>query len=1349
MKKTRQFVAQWKKRLLAVLGVGALLASVAVLSNQTFIRIAHGDANAGNYNYVLKPPADIGGDKNTARLYQIIQNPSKDAGTTAAYVPGQYFVVSDRPHLQFQMRGGRYKATDNGGDYYDSPEDQPWAVNIANNNGYDSPIYYEVYQIEAGSGGDGVGLRGNNFLPGKLLGIINPRDPNVFPGIDNNPDSDNCSGGPCWRTFDIDSQGQNGGNITINGGNQNGRAKDSFTDGKFSNVVESKKFLSGAYPNLNHKYVFLIKAVNFQDQKNGYVTGYGGLIGGANVNQGCVNDRDFDPGNNTINCPDKLLQEASNRNLTGTIVSNGYFLRVPKDGGASGHKELLASAPSNLAFGMQWGKPPDQFGLDWEKAEPGNFDNLQFSAGGSSCRNDFLSSPAAPTFQVVNADWDRNGLEEKPSNGGQDPNNPFTNYQIQIQRNGGSTKDVSDSSISNNWRSNLWSINLQKPGSDPAFDPAWWDAEDKTGTVIIKSWNGGNVLYQGAAPFTTGAWPTCAMAKTVTLHTPKDFDGSGSRYVYDGGGNLTTNTNYSVDQNHDLKFSFGYAMDGTSPMDQDINWSVQLYTGANTNPNNELGGKRVTGTDTSVSPGGSRDDIATIPVDGLDSSQPYTWRACVSATSQRDYPSDNDNKDQRLWKCKDQTFKVNHGPDPNENQIRTEPPTAGNGTVNYQGPRLVGRFLDQEDDKVRGRFMINWTDVNGHRNYVRSEKSNVIRGASGNADDFTSDDVKVNAWQRENNSGGIVDVSPIPNGTLTQFIQDQIPYDVPVNWFIQGHDVFGASDLDGGPDLRGYASSYDNRPNAPADNTGLPNQQPPRQDFAWGPKSNAQTFSKNTPPNLVDTNTTKQLYDTAGNLLPSTGVTDGQTVKVKLTVKNTGETPTQLYRIVDYLGAVRDWDKPTNVTVTYAGNPFNGAQAIITEVATDHNQDVHSLTALLDGDNAPVPANKDRDGSWKIDLGYGGSKVLTANSPYITGNHAGLPAIDLQQNQTVVITYLARANRNHTLTNPDATNGNYERCLQVGNGFPTSRCGTVDVGDAHTFLPYIEDYTTSTFADLVNHSKEFKLADILAPFIQTQRGDIHSNGPNGISGYDSGGDNATYIVTAAGNLSHFTGNTASINNYAAGSQANVGACVSGGANPNGLDWRMAMIKNVNTLKATSIKPGAGWTSSASLGFSPAANLYESTGDITLTGGTISGVGTLLINGNLTINGNYSYADANASAGFIVLGNITINGAVTRGVGSYYAADWQPAAPLQANGCPNLAPINSKGVIDSGSSNAQLNVDGLFVGSAINFTRYFTNPSNPDTPTPAFNVYYDGRVVANPPPGFSNFRDSTAWYEVAP
>lgn len=132
-------------------------------------------------------------------------------------------------------------------------------------------------------------------------------------------------------------------------------------------------------------------------------------------------------------------------------------------------------------------------------------------------------------------------------------------------------------------------------------------------------------------------------------------------------------------------------------------------------------------------------------------------------------------------------------------------------------------------------------------------------------------------------------------------------------------------------------------------------------------------------------------------------------------------------------------------------------------------------------------------------------------------------------------------------------------------------------------------------------------------------------------------------------------------------------------------------------------------------------------------GTESGAGLIVIEGgNLVIPNNIDYQGVSgltnikqlASVGFIVTkdangngGNITIENNVTNIVGNYFAE--------------GTVTVKAK----SQGYDSQLKVAGLMIASQFDFQRKYKGTI--DNPQPSEQVIYDGRLIANPPPGFKD------------
>jgi len=130
----------------------------------------------------------------------------------------------------------------------------------------------------------------------------------------------------------------------------------------------------------------------------------------------------------------------------------------------------------------------------------------------------------------------------------------------------------------------------------------------------------------------------------------------------------------------------------------------------------------------------------------------------------------------------------------------------------------------------------------------------------------------------------------------------------------------------------------------------------------------------------------------------------------------------------------------------------------------------------------------------------------------------------------------------------------------------------------------------------------------------------------------------------------------------------------------------------------------------------------------------SGAGLIIVRGNLNITGDITYHTGSianlrqlASLGILVLdngsgtmGNITVSSSV---------------GTISAN-------IYAEGVISTGTNGdptteVPLRINGVAVAKQFNFQRVFPG----SVTTPAEKIVYDGRIVANTPPGLSDFAGS--------
>jgi hypothetical protein len=133
-------------------------------------------------------------------------------------------------------------------------------------------------------------------------------------------------------------------------------------------------------------------------------------------------------------------------------------------------------------------------------------------------------------------------------------------------------------------------------------------------------------------------------------------------------------------------------------------------------------------------------------------------------------------------------------------------------------------------------------------------------------------------------------------------------------------------------------------------------------------------------------------------------------------------------------------------------------------------------------------------------------------------------------------------------------------------------------------------------------------------------------------------------------------------------------------------------------------------------------------------GSNSGAGLIIVRGNLNITGDIAYQGTTitnlkqlASVGILVLddgsgtmGNINIDPAVRSIVGNIYAEG-----------------AISTGTTGNSLTEKPLTVNGVVVAKKFNLQRQYPG----DNSTPSEQILYDGRIVANTPPGLNNFAAS--------
>lgn len=170
-----------------------------------------------------------------------------------------------------------------------------------------------------------------------------------------------------------------------------------------------------------------------------------------------------------------------------------------------------------------------------------------------------------------------------------------------------------------------------------------------------------------------------------------------------------------------------------------------------------------------------------------------------------------------------------------------------------------------------------------------------------------------------------------------------------------------------------------------------------------------------------------------------------------------------------------------------------------------------------------------------------------------------------------------------------------------------------------------------------------------------------------------------------------------------------------------------------------------WGNPASLG----NKVYVINGDLIINNGfeiKNGGSGTVIINGDLLIEGDFIYTVSNdikttkdiGSIAWIVKGDVKINPNVKKIAGAFIVLGKNGVSlvklPTTDENYPKFE-TNHYGVFSSGLSNNPLTVFGLIVAKAFNWERTYSNIKQGSE-----RVIYDGRLIANPPPGLKGFAE---------
>lgn len=141
-----------------------------------------------------------------------------------------------------------------------------------------------------------------------------------------------------------------------------------------------------------------------------------------------------------------------------------------------------------------------------------------------------------------------------------------------------------------------------------------------------------------------------------------------------------------------------------------------------------------------------------------------------------------------------------------------------------------------------------------------------------------------------------------------------------------------------------------------------------------------------------------------------------------------------------------------------------------------------------------------------------------------------------------------------------------------------------------------------------------------------------------------------------------------------------------------------------------------------------------------------GSGLVIVNGNLEINGNFGYSPASGSLdlkqlgsiAWVVRGDVIVKPSVTKVAGAFIVLGNESSSLEYASNADNEYPKfvqNGHGIFFSGNSAEPLTIVGLVIARTFGWERIYSNIRQGSE-----RVIYDGRLIANPPPGLSGFAE---------
>jgi len=283
----------------------------------------------------------------------------------------------------------------------------------------------------------------------------------------------------------------------------------------------------------------------------------------------------------------------------------------------------------------------------------------------------------------------------------------------------------------------------------------------------------------------------------------------------------------------------------------------------------------------------------------------------------------------------------------------------------------------------------------------------------------------------------------------------------------------------------------------------------------------------------------------------------------------------------------------------------------------------------------------------------------------------------------------------------------------------------------------------------------------ILPWLQTKYGDIYSR--SGLSGVEAPSFNATYRILSGGNIEKFTsarGSNLIDPNFGPVDFPTPQTQYSNILGKLDLDQLLCDdIKSQETCINNYGKTVLNITSRIGCLNQPCVDnpldnkVYYHEGDITIdqnfefdnSTDFVSAAGTIVVDGDLNINSNITYDGSNnlskfrnlASVAWVVKGDLNINGNVSNLAGNFIVIGdgFTECNEDPETSSPGCGEINTCSI---GSCQNRLTVSGLMMAKKFYLNREFAVDDPYKTEQGSEIIIYDGRLLANTPPGLGDF-----------